>query len=142
MKRLLTDSEAKSFPFTLSRPVKTQPEYNGFTGCWKWSEKPDPYEMKGIRSYAEGALVQTLLAICPYSVGDVVALTETWGWGPWGAVLYKSNSCRAITEWPKLWRSACTMPAEFARYKGRITSVAVEHGELWTYRYGIEEVRE
>jgi hypothetical protein len=89
------------------------------------------------------ALTDNLLEACPYPVGSLVALTETWHSNPslkWARlhqvpflVVYKADD-----DDDPPWLSPATMPAEFSRFKRRVAGVRVEHGELWEWVLSLE----
>jgi hypothetical protein len=126
--------------------VKLQPEYvSGDIIPWRW-----PDCCGGIQTWAESELYDVLAWHCPYPVGSLVALTETWATD----CLYDALSprdlphdcviCYAVTM-PASWygrrRSPITMPAEFSRFHRRVAEVRVEHGEQWEWVLTLEEVK-
>lgn len=148
---------------TLWIPVKPQPTYNAELEMWAWPDVCAGYASM----YPEYALCGTLIEFCPYPVGSELALTETWratdvapapdaSWFDY-RVEYRhgSGSCwhglsaqRAaqlhvslLLDWSQsVFNPPITMPAEFSRFKRRVTAVSVEHGELWEWVLELEAV--
>lgn len=107
--------------------------------------------------YGTAAFVSEFLVdCCPYPIGSLVALTETWRvyhtpggqieiefkdgtvFGPFK--VSDSRYARYTEHRQRVddFNSPITMPAEFSRFKRRVVSVAVEHGELWDWVLTLE----
>jgi len=137
MKRIcLTESQARAFAAgatELRLPVKPQP-WLADNGMWYWGKGNCSLPMN------ECGLNVRLLVHCPYLVGSLVALTETWTLGDnedgYESVIYAAS--QVVHESGLGWRSPATMPAEFSRFKRRVTEVRIEHGTEWEWVLTLE----
>lgn len=91
-------------------------------------------------------LLEALIARCPYPIGSLVALTETWKSNPSSKWAREHQvpclvSYKADDDDDPPWRSPATMPAEFSRFIRRVKDVRVGHGEQWEWVLTLEEVK-
>jgi len=145
-------------------PVKPQPEQGLRIGSYYGGNRPEEF----ILADADGDPIDAAPLICPYPVGSMVALTETFHLSLQGATtppgFIRTLQYEDITRGPQVpippqwyewfdrltqsdnrycWamRPAITMPAEFSRFKRRVVSVRVEHGETWDWVLTLEAVK-
>jgi hypothetical protein len=117
-------------------PVKPQPRRDAGRQEWLW----EAWEKGQFTHYPEGLLRRTLedRDVCPYFVGSLVALTETWDYAA-GDIAYKADGHLSYAFYVMGWRPAITMRAEFSRFHRRVTNMRVEHGETWDWVLTLEE---
>jgi len=112
------------------RVIVPQPELSD-DGMWYWGKGDCNLPMN------EAGLAARLLLFCPYSVGETVAITETFALHPTATemnrpiVFYKARGDTLLP--PNRWRSSRFMPADFARLHARITSRDVGRIQAMTF---------
>ena len=122
------------------QPIRDAPDKDLW---WWYREYRDPdsswvaYDSETLREL----IASELELPCPYPVGSLVALTETWGFTkpqPYCGIDLAFVRKADGKEMCGHWRSPATMPAGFSRFPRRVTAVRVEHGEQWTWVLTLE----
>ncbi len=147
MKRMPFDAESiagilAGIKTETSRVIRPQPERApGWTDTWIWQRQKPP---KWAEVYVSTAgMEKALLSHCPYSVGDVVAATETFALHPTATemnrpiVFYKARGDTLLP--PNRWRSSRFMPAAFSRITIEITSTGAARVQNLTYAQIVAE---
>jgi len=135
-------------------PVKPQPSQCAVPdGTWADQRgAPIPVDVWAWGHHRFGsldALRAGLLQHCPYPVGSMVALTETWALSKMfddrnppvldRKCIWYPDEVGSVSQARRgRWRSPATMPAEFSRFKRRVNEVRVEHGTEWEWVLTLE----